>query len=880
MSREESLFENSLPSLGKSAIPLIVNRIWLAVKENDRLKVRLAVNSLKGQRAEDLKTHIVDFLEHPNRLSKLAGAKLAKRFPDPKLLDLLWLAHCEFVNTDQELLQRDQSAFLDRKDSFKALIASVKDNVAWLDNEIQNANPEAVPFYELIYLASNLPDPNVVWKKHKELIKTKVPKDRARCIATLIACVNDSLESDWLIENLDKNSDWLGPSCFPPLFRMDPELALEHFDKMDHREMYFHRGWFLPDLLLEFPKRGNEKLLSMLQVSEQPWQLADVFSDNEDMMSAQVLDYLLRQLPKLIRDDMTLPNESNQGSRIYRPISMLNNIYNPELLRVLRSSDHDLLDTCLAEWAINHGGRSSLASDLYGGLVLKVLAKIRKSGISKYVNSLLQHGSQYARLDGSKYSSRNPNSSTFELLESRAVADELWDKFPLEQGYAAKTLCEYGKWNSVVSYINKWGLESLTLIYDYSPEKFTQEAIEEYSERFLTPKLNVSIIEVLSFLQDDSRREEIIRLVGRDGVEDSKLATSLILAIRRLGIKDDDTISSLAKFLNSSNNRHFAINALLSNGSASATAALLFSLEQRFEIDIAVCLLNFDTSKDAAIKLIKENFKSERGETFESKVQCIEMRVSDEAIKRELFADNIDDIKWLVDQEHEGSFWTVGAKYDLLKVLSLFDKEHAVSSLLRILGNHNFRDRELYPYLLVELIGDRAIEELWKLVVNEPWTTVRHSIARNLASLDSEAFLVKILNKGTSAEKEKAIELLGFHDSLSQETISYVNSLRRDVEDSVCRSAVLAQKRLRKHEYTQATIQQFLESKDIRSRWQYLELLCEFADVGDSRHAAAWINNLELTPLQIEFLNKKVKDRRKKTNDAFKRSDKKLMNSD
>lgn len=879
MNREEALFESSIPTLGKSAIPLIVDRVRLAAEENDRRKIRLAVRSLDGQRLVDLKSHILEFLRQPLRLCKLAGTLLAQKLPDPEFLDLLWLVHCEFVNTDRELKEKDRSAFLDRKESFRALIANTKDNIGWLDDQIQNANPDGVPYHELVYVASNLPDPNMIWKKHKELIKEKVPKNRARSIATLIACVNDSSETEWLIENLDESDDWLGPSCLPPLFKIDPELALEHFDKMDQREMYFHREWFLPDLLLEFPQRGNEKILGMLQTCDEPWDLASVYSGNEDLMSVQVLDYLLGLLPKLVRDDMSLPKEPNKGTRIYHPISLLVNIYDPELLSLLRSSAHDDVDTSLSEWAIKHGGRSSLSNDLYSSLALKMLAKIGKSGVSKYVNSLLQHDSQYARLDALNFSTRNPDETTFELLATRALANELWDKFPLEQGYAAEALCEYGKWNSVVPYINKWGLESLTLIFDYTPEGVAKEKIEDYSERFLVPPLSASIAEVLSFMQDDSRLDEIKQVIVRDSTVDSELVTASVLSMSRFGVKDDTLVDGLAKFLNSSNNSYQATNSLLSNGSTLATEALLFSMEQQFDLDLAICLLNFESSKNAAKELIKQNLKSARGRNVEGEIQSIALRVSDDEVKRELLVDELDSIVNFVNQEHEGSFWHVGAKYDLLRMLALFAPDDTAKSLLKILSNHEFRDRELYPYLLVELIGDRATEKLWNLVVDEPWSAIRHSIGRTLATLDSEQFLLSFLERGAPLEKSRAIELLGFRESLSDEAFDLVDSLRRDIDKSVCQSAINAIGRIKNTEYTKTTVQQFMDSKDTRYRWQCLDLLCEFADLGDWRHPASWINEIELTPLQIDFLNKKVKARRKKIKDTLKRDDKRSMES-
>ena len=196
MNREEALFESSIPTLGKSAIPLIVDRVRLAAEENDRRKIRLAVRSLDGQRLVDLKSHILEFLRQPLRLCKLAGTLLAQKLPDPEFLDLLWLVHCEFVNTDRELKEKDRSAFLDRKESFRALIANTKDNIGWLDDQIQNANPDGVPYHELVYVASNLPDPNMIWKKHKELIKEKVPKNRARSIATSVSYTHLTLPTN------------------------------------------------------------------------------------------------------------------------------------------------------------------------------------------------------------------------------------------------------------------------------------------------------------------------------------------------------------------------------------------------------------------------------------------------------------------------------------------------------------------------------------------------------------------------------------------------------------------------------------------------------------------------------------------------------------
>ena len=128
--------------------------------------------------------------------------------------------------------------------------------------------------------------------------------------------------------------------------------------------------------------------------------------------------------------------------------------------------------------------------------------------------------------------------------------------------------------------------------------------------------------------------------------------------------------------------------------------------------------------------------------------------------------------------------------------------------------------------------------------------------------------------KGNPSERRVACVLLGFCESLQEQTQNQVSDLRRDGELEVARAAQGAMKRLLQSKRIGELLENFANADRLQDRWLWLDLVCSFGDVGDSRYPASWTIALKgLTPMQGSFANSKIKDRREKELKELKKVD-------
>jgi len=144
----------------------------------------------------------------------------------------------------------------------------------------------------------------------------------------------------------------------------------------------------------------------------------------------------------------------------------------------------------------------------------------------------------------------------------------------------------------------------------------------------------------------------------------------------------------------------------------------------------------------------------------------------------------------------------------------------------------------------------------------------------------SASFLSKFLD-GNPIEKMIASELISFGANVDLHQRSVIDDLRRSSDFDLAKKAREASKRIRENDETELLTQAFLDASTLQDRWRILPLICEFSDTGDLYYPPNWIVRIRdlLTPLQQSFLNKTLKDRKKKVLEKLKKEDEKRNES-
>jgi hypothetical protein len=221
----------------------------------------------------------------------------------------------------------------------------------------------------------------------------------------------------------------------------------------------------------------------------------------------------------------------------------------------------------------------------------------------------------------------------------------------------------------------------------------------------------------------------------------------------------------------------------------------------------------------------------------------------------------------------EGSFWQVGSKYAAIELYSVIDKKEAFKAAQKAFQNSSNHDRAMYPYLLLRLNQEQAIEILFEQLKMEKDFSVRYTICRALSVYP----LVKKMNTKIKSEdfhdRKAAYLILGWQRVADIETI-FLDGFS-DPYEEVSDTAKYELLRYKEYLNVDAISKAFNNESDGNQKWIYLDMLLDTADPGDEIKIypywadAIWQN---ANTSMRDYLWDQLKEKRKKLQESLKRN--------
>ena len=278
-----------IPTIGERIVPALLCRLREC---DDRMRqsyvLRDAIRNIGGNPAAVAGAELI---REERSTLRDAGARILKHWPTDEAIEDLWELSIQLEETDTANLGS-------RHEVSRALNACVRSKPGWIDHAIEDRKGGAKALPKLVWLIHGLPleDGLGLWRKHKTRLVAEVPPKHARCVGACFGRFREESGAAWLIEKLSDSEDWIAGAALQGLARISPRQAIQHLHKVPEAKLYLWRHWFADQLLHADAVRTREKLRSIFQHSDRPWQIAEIYRGREHWVDRDTIDLLLDRL--------------------------------------------------------------------------------------------------------------------------------------------------------------------------------------------------------------------------------------------------------------------------------------------------------------------------------------------------------------------------------------------------------------------------------------------------------------------------------------------------------------------------------------------------------------------------------------------------------
>ena len=725
-----------------------------------------------------------------------------------------------------------------------------------------------MPVHDLAYLLANLNDAAELWRRCKASLYRLVPTNRERCIASNINTHVDIEETGWLVERVHREDDHLGPYALRALIKLDPDLAVQHLDRLQHHLLYFTRHWCFQALLAKRPEATYARIADMLRSSADPYALARVFSGEENSLTVDILDVLLDCLDSILQKELSEPGPPNQCPP-YGAFLMLSRVSHPDLLARMRHRAGTALEEKLTAWLL---GERPLVAVREG---IEVLYKFGGIGFTRVINGYLRSTTSHDRYRGLELAMKRPDDDTIALLRDISLRDELSGGHIVERGLAMATLVYLGKWHEVILAVIRWGVQiPMNVLLECADRGANDDAFIalalEASER--TDPVDAGRVMALGLARCADQAAKI-RTTFRDATPDSELAQACVISLALLRDSSPETVELLIAQLNADQHLYWVRMGLLQLNSARALDALVAKLRAKFDVVLTIDLLRNPYSAPRAAEIIRTRLRDAPAHELDDMLTPLG-RLADEFL-----APLVNDV-WIRDYLREMSYadegpaWVVGSKAVAIRGLSKFDRHAAFLAARKALQNSRSHDRPLYPSLLVELDASRALDVLLEQAIVEKDPHTFHSIGRALSSQELSA---PLLQWTTSEEVNRRLAACRLAAVIAHNSGAISDTLRKlvdDPDDGVARAARDALRKQRDARATSSLLAAVLAEESHAVRWIFLDALLELGDPdGEDQSWPAWAKAAASGRpfLEREYIGKRITERRESMAQEFRK---------
>jgi hypothetical protein len=873
----QELYTLLLPTVGSAILPSLFRRLEAVAPSEDPTLSRQVVDAITAFDQKDVAASAIGLLTSDNPRTQRLAMRILSRRPSAEALDRLWELHCSGqADSTPYLMPGEQHDLFLYEDSFDALRSCVRLEPVWLERTIcrLDAASEPMPIHDLAYLLASIDDAAALWHRCKPTFYRLVPTTHERCLASNIYKHADAEEIEWLIDRVHREDDLLGPTALRALIKLAPDLAVQHMDRVPDRLLYLTRNWCFEELLAKRPEATYTRVAEMLSSRANPYDLAEVFSGDDNSLTVDILNVLLDHLGNVLEKKLSEPSPPNQYL-LNRAFLMLAGLSFPDLLECMRRRRGTPLEEKLTEWLLQAGPPPDVWDRPVPRYGLELLYKIGGTGFTRVVNRYLQASSRYGRIRGLELAFKRPDETTIELLRDITMRDELWGDRILEQGQAMESLVYLGRWHEVVIAVIRWGLPvRMRLLHACTNQDPIDGSAMAPALQALDREETIDTGAILAVgLGGRIDQAARIRSILRETPPGSELAKACIISLGLLQDSSAEAVELLMKQLNADKNEYGVLSGLIQSDNELALDALIARLHAKFNISLAIDLMRKPHTRQRATEIIRARLRDASSDQLQELLTPL-LSLEDEFLAPFLEAGRIRDSLREWSFAEEGSVWIVGSKAMAIRGLSKFDREAAFLAARKALQNSASYDREYYPYLLVEFDVERATETLLDHALVEKDPVILRSMARALREVDLSELLSRWVISEDVDCRLAACHMVAANARGSDAIAQILSKLVEDADDGVAQAARDALRQKRETRAAETLLNAVLSADDRSIRWILLDALLNTADPDDEhRPWPTWARAVaEGRPyLERVYINDRLKERRKALAEAGKK---------
>lgn len=879
MNSRATLYERLLPTLGARALPALFRRLRKAAVGQDDDLVVLAAGAIASVGGEGAGRDAADLLSDASPFVRRAAMKVLARHPAPGCLDQLWTIHRAVTADSAGFLRQGEHHTAPYSDSFNALLECVKLEPDWLSAAVRRADP-AQPVHDLAYLLGNLEGQAALWLGCKPHFFQKVQPRRERSLACNIFRHRDANETQWLIDRVSRQDDFLGPWALRALCRIDPDAAVRELPRLPVHLWGLTGSWCFAEIMRQRPDQARECVRRMLE-NPGATRVVTVYHDTPNVVDLDTLNVLLDRLSFLLGQELLAQSELPSRSAALNVLcELLPRMNRLEHLECFERRQGSLLEVRLTSWLLRQGPITDEFARPDRDNGARVLAKIGGGGFTCVVNRHLNSTNFHARLGALRDAARRPDWETRARLVYLSQKDEVHATAgPVEQGHAALALIAAGESAFAAEAVIRWGLHTppslvkllASVPFDEATLAPALAALEEGGERVPGAVL------ALGTARQSQRKTEIserVRSTLSSAPRDSGVAHACVVALWLLGDRSDQAVGLVAPHLEVPAHRRDALNVLLNAGSDAANEALLAHLGRCFDVGLASYLLGQPRSSCGAAHLIRRALA--KGQSYERSDLILQLLIH---VRDSRALEAVIDDPSASDALHEVAFssaersmiWFVGARAAAIRHLARFDAQVAWEAARAALEDAPGKDRERYPDVLAEIDPLRAAPFLLNRLRVEEDRRIRWAVGRAFSELikwpaaDVPGTISAWIESGDRAQRRAACEVSGWLPTVYTSADPALRARLNDVDERVAAAAQEALSRLRDAEHVCELAQALTAEGDESRRWRLLDALIGLADPGDEHQGAPdWTRQMSssLSPAMLEYLVKGLTRRR------------------
>lgn len=833
-----ALYTDLLPTLGKRAVPILVERLrTLETSSSGDYTAGLiakAFASLATQERAALGEPIALLLNAPSRRSQNVAIAALTAAPDPQHLDRLWELHQERVDALDD--KDDPSRYPDYKASFEALEAATPGCPGWLRDRILEADAHRERVSELAYLLSNLehPEASQIWAATRDALIAKVSSDKPRSLLNCITRFADREQTSFVLAQLSQSKDFAGAAALEALSVLDPMGAIERLADVRDAERNLSRNQWLPMLLHAHPEETRRRILEIAETDANGRVMIEIlFGDRPDEMDGAILRFLLRALETDLRQRL---DEALTGDPhwITRPLELIGRITHPKLLHVLQEEAGSELEQMVSAVASSHVRIDSRMRDHVRESARRALILIGGSGIARLIEAELSSEHYWVRHAGLNWAFLRAEGDIVERLVEiarRPVPRDASGKpesEPYLEFYQAITaLAALGPDAVLVETLWQTGMAAvpvdLAALRSHRgplPKDLTERA-RRVLENAETEEALLTAL-VIAWISRDTDLISSVRSVFDSADPESRAARHACIALQELGDQSDDFARLALRLVRSEANAAWGLNALLSLGDRG-----LELLGRWLEGRNAVSRTDHD---DVAIRALYQSPRTRELSVAAAVDRCLRGRfLLDGPYEIAAEASDLAVREQILDKAFATRAFVTTLPLRAIEGLAKFDARRAVEAIEIGLHAHPKIENELCQ-LLVRIAPATAADILLEAACSCERESLRKSAGRALRRLDPAVVsrvLVDQLGRSPS-QRRAAAELAGWLP-MPEVAEALGHAADRDSAREVRHAALVALERHRREASVRALLAAF-PSATSALRWSLLVAILDAAD--------------------------------------------------